>query len=278
MSKKDEEEGSNDENNSFKHIGAIKQIRPDISVIISVYNGERYLEKTINSILTNSSLNIELIIIDDKSTDGGYEILKKLKKGDSRITILQNKENIGKAGAVNRGLEISRGKYICIFDADDLMYPGRLEKQFNFLEKNPKVDMVFSNFVFLNQNGEEIIREALGFKSTKEPLQRLKKAKESLKKIEKSYQILDKSNYIPPSSALFRRKIIEAGVKMDSKLRNNEDMDFIFQIIGKGFILKKLDLIAFKYRIHPDQKSKNPEKMKEAKEYIFNKLKKGEYV
>ena len=113
-----------------------------ISVVMAVYNADRYLEDAINSILNQTYRDLELLIIDDCSTDRSFEIANNLSKTDSRIMLLKNEKNIGAAMTRNNGLNIAHGKYIAICDADDITNPVKFEKQMSLLEDNPDLYLV----------------------------------------------------------------------------------------------------------------------------------------
>lgn len=110
-----------------------------VSVILPVYNGEKYLVEAVGSILAQSYQRFELIIIDDGSKDKSLSILKKFK--DSKIKVY-SQTNKGLAKTLNRGIKLSKGIYIARQDQDDFSYPKRLEKQVNYLNKNPKCGLV----------------------------------------------------------------------------------------------------------------------------------------
>jgi glycosyltransferase involved in cell wall biosynthesis len=105
-----------------------------ISVILPVYNCEKYLDKSVQSILTQTYENFELILINDGSTDNSLEVLKKYKEQDKRVTII-NRENKGLVYSLNEGITISKGKYIARMDQDDISLPDRFSKQYELLEQ-----------------------------------------------------------------------------------------------------------------------------------------------
>lgn len=109
----------------------------DVTVLLPVYNGERYLRETIQSILTQTYRNYELLIVDDGSTDSSLDIIRSFS--DDRIKILKNQNRLKLSGALNRGMKKAKGKYIARMDADDIALPGRLEKQVAYLEQHPEV-------------------------------------------------------------------------------------------------------------------------------------------
>lgn len=112
---------------------------PKISVIMPVYDAEKFLESSIKSILNQTYKDFEFIIIDDGSKDDSWKIIQKYKKIDRRIKVLRNKQNLRATKSLNRGLKIAKGKYIVRSDADDWSYPSRIEKQYNFMESHPEI-------------------------------------------------------------------------------------------------------------------------------------------
>ncbi|WP_347272951.1 glycosyltransferase [Candidatus Kuenenia sp.] len=117
---------------------------PKISVVMSVYNGGKYLEDSVKSILTQTYQDFEFIIVNDASTDDSLEIIKKIE--DCRLRIITNPENLGLTKSLNKGIKTARGKYIARMDADDISLPHRFETQINFLEKNPDYALVGSSY------------------------------------------------------------------------------------------------------------------------------------
>ena len=111
---------------------------PLVSVVMPVYNAQKYLNKAIDSILAQTYKDFEFIIINDGSTDNSLQIIKKYQKKDKRI-IVKNKKNKGIVAALNDGIKLSRGKYLARMDADDISLPSRFEVQVNFMEKNSKI-------------------------------------------------------------------------------------------------------------------------------------------
>lgn len=122
-----------------------------VTVLMSVYNGESYLNEAIDSILAQTFTDFEFLIIDDASTDRTPEIL--LSYGDSRVRIVTNEENLGLTKSLNKGLALARGEYIARMDADDISVPERLEKQVFFLERNPDVGVLGANVQYIDEFG-----------------------------------------------------------------------------------------------------------------------------
>lgn len=112
-------------------------MRPTVSVVLPAYNADRWLAKAIDSILLQSLRDLELILIDDGSTDGTLDVLARYN--DRRLIIVRNATNEGLVAALNQGIELARGRYIARMDADDISYRARLELQVRFLETRSDV-------------------------------------------------------------------------------------------------------------------------------------------
>jgi len=112
-------------------------IEPIVSVIMPVYNGERYLGEAIDSILNQTFTDFELLIINDGSTDGSVDIIDSYS--DPRIRLIHNDKNLELSATLNKGLDMARGKYLARMDCDDICLPRRLEKQVAFMDSNREV-------------------------------------------------------------------------------------------------------------------------------------------
>ena len=126
-----------------------------VSVVISVYNGERFIAEAIESILQQTFCDFELIIIDDGSTDRTVELLRQFQASDKRIVII-SPGKVGFVSALNIGVEHAQGKYIARMDADDIALRDRLAKQVDFLERTPEVGICGSAVFFLDGNRERL--------------------------------------------------------------------------------------------------------------------------
>jgi teichuronic acid biosynthesis glycosyltransferase TuaG len=106
-----------------------------ISIITPSYNSKCFIDDTIRSVLSQGYKNWEMIIVDDCSTDGSVEVIKKIIKNESRIKLIRLKKNIGSAMSRNTALEVSNGRFIAFLDSDDIWHPDKLEKQVVFMLK-----------------------------------------------------------------------------------------------------------------------------------------------
>lgn len=107
-----------------------------VSIIIPVYNAEKFIGKTIESVLNQTYKNWEILIFNDKSKDNSLKIIKKYSEKDKRIKFVDSKENVGVVAARNKLIEIATGEFIAFLDADDYWKQNKLEKQIKFMLKN----------------------------------------------------------------------------------------------------------------------------------------------
>ena len=124
---------------------------PTISVIMPVFNAERYIHEAIESILNQTFTDYEFIIINDGSSDETQNIILRFQ--DPRIKLFNNDFNMGLVFSLNKGIRNAKGKYIARMDADDISLPHRLEIQVNYLNSNQSIGVVGSNCIYINQDG-----------------------------------------------------------------------------------------------------------------------------
>ncbi len=129
---------------------------PLVSVIMPVYNSEKFLREAVESILDQTFTDFELIAINDGSTDDSGSILADYRQRDERMVILGHLKNQGIVSALNWGLIVGRGKYIAYMHADDISHPGRFEKQVAFLETHPEVGILGSAVELIDTRGQAI--------------------------------------------------------------------------------------------------------------------------
>jgi len=125
-----------------------------VSVLLPVYNVEKFVEESVKSILNQTYKNIELIIVDDCSTDETYTILQKLKQKDERIKLHRNSNNLKIAETLNVAFKLSSGDYICRMDGDDISHPERIERKVNFLKNFPEYSLVGCSVQSVDENGD----------------------------------------------------------------------------------------------------------------------------
>ena len=133
-----------------------QNIKPTVSVIIAVYNGEKTIKRAIDSILQQTWPVNEIIIIDDGSTDNTRQVLADYK---DKITTL-HQQNAGVSVARNKGVEQAKSDWICFLDADDWYYPDRIKWHMEMIQQNPKLDFLTGDFDYIDENGN-ILRQSM---------------------------------------------------------------------------------------------------------------------
>jgi glycosyltransferase involved in cell wall biosynthesis len=129
---------------------------PKVSVIMSVYNGSDYLDQAIKSVLEQTFIDFEFLIVDDASTDSSLGIISTWAEKDQRIRIIRNEQNIGLTRSLNKAVGLSIGEYIARIDADDVCHPERLVKQVQYLDTHLSVGLVGSWAYKIDQLGKTL--------------------------------------------------------------------------------------------------------------------------
>lgn len=200
------------------------------SVIIPVYNAEKYVAQSVQSILDQSFKDFELIIVNDCSTDSSLEIIKKIN--DPRIKILDLAENIGNASAMNKGIEIASGEYIFRMDSDDIAMPSRLEKQIKYMDEHPNCAVCGSWVKFFE--GSEV----------------LKNYPQSSEEIKANLLFLNCLAH--PSVAIRKKFLDESGLLYTNEFPHAEDYD-LWTKISKIAEIHNIPEVLLDYRIHKNQ-------------------------
>ena len=212
---------------------------PLVSVVITVYNGEKYIEQSIESILSQTYQAWELIIINDGSSDNTENLI--LKYPDKRIKYLRNDTNRGISFSLNKGLDATNGEFIARLDADDISLPFRLEKQVEFLNENKDYTLCGTYFQTINAKGK--ILKHVRFPTNNRDAQ--------------SYLLLHNCFC---QSAIMMRAPIAKKLKYDQDFRIGEDYDLWHRISKQGKITN-LPLFTTLYRIHDTNITRKSEVM-----------------
>lgn len=129
---------------------------PLVSILVPVYNVEKFVCAAVNSLQNQTYSNIEIIIVDDDSTDDTYNICKELAANDSRIRLFRNEINLKIALTLNYALSVSRGEYIARMDGDDISVFDRIQRQIEYLTSNPEINLVGVSLIGIDSSGNEI--------------------------------------------------------------------------------------------------------------------------
>ncbi len=226
---------------------------PLVSVIIPAYNADKFIAEALDSVFTQTYRPIEVIVIDDGSTDKTAEIVRNYQsdKHDSLVYIYQ--KNSGPSAARNAGIRKSNGKYITFLDADDLWTDGKLQKQIKLMETHRDVVLMFGDVRrFSESNGTAdsmFVRKGI----TKEFFGDSFYVKDA-------YRKLLMRNYIPTGTVIIKRKYFQNEVIFDENLRCVEDWDLWLRIAMNGTIAYSTDVWEFK-RDHEKNVSHSDEVM-----------------
>ena len=207
----------------------MKSDKPKISVLMPVYNGEQFLDKSINSILNQTFNNFEYIIINDGSTDDSLKIIESYE--DSRIKIINFPKNMGISAALNNGLNVAKGDYIARQDQDDISHPERFMLQVEYL-KNNDVDLVDANFIFIDENDHYIQDYEKRYFNPEETLSHLF-----------FYELVHAS--------IMCKRLIFTKYNIQYRKRPTEDYDLFIRLAKAGMRAGRLDKKLIKQRKHP---------------------------
>lgn len=135
-------------------------MKPYISVILPVYNAEKYISEALESILNQTFTDFELIVINDGSTDDSAKIIKNFAKHDKRIRFINHSKNKGLIGVLNEGLALCQGQYIARMDSDDISLPSRFEKQIAHMNSHPECGVLSIGMQMFGNSNEIVIHPA----------------------------------------------------------------------------------------------------------------------
>lgn len=171
-----------------------------LSIVIANYNHARFIPEMLQSLLEQSYQPVEIIVIDDASTDNSVDVIEKFAKENSIIHFMKNEHNQGVEYSFNKGLQAASGNYVALFSADDICLPTFLEKSMNLLKKFPQAGLCCSDPVFLDDHTGDIRKSGLRWSNKPSYL-----SPDKLSKV-----ILGK--YIPGHTAIMKRSaLLEAG-------------------------------------------------------------------
>jgi len=211
-------------------------MKPLVSVITPVYNAEKFISETIQSVLHQTYDNWELILVDDGSTDHSLDIIAKFTQAYSNIVLFKNDKNSGAAITRNRGTEEAKGEYIAFLDADDLWLPTKLEKHIQFM-RNQELQVSFSSYELMDENGDSLHKRI--------------QALETL-----SYNKLLKCNYIGNLTGMYHVKSL--GKIYTKNLRKRQDWLLWLEAVKRSGApaLGIQESLAY-YRLQSDSMSAN---------------------
>lgn len=211
-------------------------MKPLVSIIIPTFNYAGYIRETVESALAQTYEQIEVIVIDDGSTDNTREVISDLIESNRLKYFYQ--DNRGLSSARNTGIRISEGKYISFLDSDDLISPKKVEVQLASLEDDCNYGVAFSDFrYFAYSDKSSLIPHRIRFSG------------------DPTLRMILCGELMPIHSALFRRDILEKTDWFDESLESCEDYDFWIRLKVRNINFIYIDEVMALYRLHGNQMS-----------------------
>jgi glycosyltransferase involved in cell wall biosynthesis len=208
---------------------------PLVSVIVPCFNAEAFMRQTLQSVCGQTYRNLEILVVDDGSTDHTPDIAREFAAADARVRLLQ-KTNGGLSSARNFGIDHARGKYLSFVDGDDFWHPSKIEKHVAHLEANPEVGVSYSATQFVDQRGQPMRHR------------RFPKMRNL-----SDYYLFCRNPITTGSTAVFRREIFDHH-RFDETLAGYEDVDCWLRIAfapPKKWRFEGVNELLTYYRVHP---------------------------
>lgn len=212
---------------------------PSATVLMAVYNSEKLLSGSLESVLGQTHDDFELLVVDDASTDDTLAIVQEYALRDDRITVLRNESNLGLGACLAAGVEAAQGEVIVRIDADDHCFPDRLERQLCFLREHPDVDVVGGAAIEINDAGREGGRRRMP---------------EMHEEIVRSIWACP---FVHPTVAFRRQRILDVG-NYDARLRRRQDYELWFRCAKAGLRFHNLQEPVIYYRFDANAHKKQP--------------------
>jgi len=203
---------------------------PLVTVLLSVYNGERFLRESVESILGQTFTDFEFLIVDDASTDSTALILTEYAGRESRIRLVHNPGNLGLTRSLNRGLALAAGKYVARQDADDVSLPERLQRQVEFLEEHEDIAVLGTCLEIIDEEGKLLATRRLATESD-----------------EIEAELLLKNNALLHTSVAIRKSALLETGGYDERIQFAQDYELWWRV-SKKWKLANLPEVLVKWR------------------------------
>lgn len=216
--------------------------RTSVSIIICNYNCERYVADAISSALGQIDVDVEVIVIDDQSSDRSVELIERAAAADSRVRFVRTDYNLGPAGARNLGLAAARHEWTAVLDSDDLFHPERLKRLISFAEADG-IDIVADDLLIFDDRRQHAPRRLLEHKKYKKPV---RLTVEHYIRTNCLYSTQPVLGYLKP---VIRTSLIKScGFKYNEDLRIGEDFDLILRMMASGLTFSVCPELTYFYR------------------------------
>lgn len=209
-----------------------------ITVLMTTFNGNKFLKECMDSVLNQSFEDFEFLIVDDCSADGSKDLIKSYK--DGRIRLIENKENLGQVKSLNIGLEYARGEYVARMDQDDIMIKNRLKRQLDFLDRRKDISVVGTWGELIDENGRVFEKYICPVRNA-----------------EMIGNILCGWNSLMHMSVIFKKDAVINAGKYNELFPFAEDYDLWTRLLLKGHKLANIPEFLIKCRFHKETSSKN---------------------
>ena len=225
-----------------------------VSVIIPCYNAEKYIEAALMSILQQSYHHLEVIVINDGSTDKSAEILLQFAQQDLRVRYIENEKNLGLIATLNKGIQLAQGKYIARMDADDIALPDRIEKQVDFLSLHPNIAVLGGA---MKTFGENVQSEILALPTEDNEI--------------KAYLFLASAFNHP--TVMFNLSVLDRDdIFYQQQYYRAEDYGLWIHLLAKGYQFANLKDVVLNYRILENSETRLLAKNLEQRNQIISKI------
>ena len=232
---------------------------PAVSVIISAYNGERYIRQALERALAQTFGDFEVLVIDDGSIDASAAIAQEFAARDPRVECIRQ-ANMGLVGARNTAIRHARGRYFALFDCDDLWMPEHLQRAVAALEADPHLVLAYVDVRFVDEDGR-LIRSFLG------------EGEQDVPPADPFAAILLQHEHVPCPTAVLRRSAVERVGGFDDRYNNLgcEDRDMWLRLARVGKV-RRIRHHGADYRVHGASMSRNAERMLKARHLLVERM------
>lgn len=225
---------------------------PLVTVLMPCYNAMPYLPEALESIINQTYTNLEILCINDGSTDNTGEVLEKYAQNDKRIRVVHNEKNIKLIATLNKGVELANGKYIARMDADDISFPERIVSMISVFLDNPDVDVLCSRSVNVAENGDFINKNVIRVKTAK-----------GLFFCSFFCSAYGHAETVLKTEVLKNNKYLE-----NERVLHTEDYELYTRLTHKGYRLVFIDDILYSIRINSQSVSRKYTELQDAN-FVF---------
>lgn len=230
---------------------------PLVSVVVRTFNqSDIFLSDTLNSVLQQTYTNLELLISDDSNSKNSIDFIDNIGKCDDRVRVIRKSERMGLVGAMNEALKTSKGDYIAVLDADDIAHKDRIERQVQYLQSHPEIDVLGSAMNIINEKGEITATRHY-------PLGGVKLLEWAVAR-----------NPIGHPTVMFKSEIIKRGLFYDERMAGgSEDLEFWLRLRNLGYKISNMEDVLVDFRVCEDmgiRRKKNNKQNLKARLYNFS--------